>query len=569
MGIESGKAFQASNVLLLSLPRPVTARLASGQGHDGAQAVEYGYTSLIRGFNGAGHVDGTGQGRLAAANGIGVQQGVATGGEMGRFPSVEGLKEQSVHVAKKDDRYGPEQIGGNSESGQGPWQPPQHHCSKLAKGFLQGQGLPDGRGAVYDGAVEGNGMNIGVYQNHSNNSAVRNAFGDGASGQYVGAQSGSRQPEPSRLAAPQQQMQVPLQPESSIPQHRCCHQVPYDVCTHKKAHLSGISAELDAVCEQLAEADAYGEHVKELQRECKRLLEIKNALKRVCLQPSATMQMDTMEKKVAPSACVQVQSAGATTNMHQAMGTGCVAMSGPGQSEYAGYHQQAGPGHSNATYRMPYDSSRHEKMMDANPEWNEDLPAQQQILEVDTHILQRVHADRVDASDDPAWKMTDFPWSDAMNHQNIELFGNSSFRLHQLAVINATLAGRDVFVLMPTGGGKSLCYQLPAVLSSGVTVVVTPLVSLIQDQVFHLTNLGISARLLASYEKNQDGGETMREVMRGNVKVLFLTPEKLEQSAGTRSMLEKLHAEKRLSRVVIDEAHCVSQWGHGRCFAFC
>ena len=169
----------------------------------------------------------------------------------------------------------------------------------------------------------------------------------------------------------------------------------------------------------------------------------------------------------------------------------------------------------------------------------------------------------MDASDDPAWKKDDFPWSDAMKEENVSLFGNTSFRLHQHAVMNATLAGRDVFVLMPTGGGKSLCYQLPAVLSQGVTVVITPLVSLIQDQVFHLTNLGISAKLLGSYEKGNDAGATMREVMRGNVKVLFLTPEKLDASHGTRSMLEKLHSEKRLSRVVIDEAHCVSQWGHG------
>lgn len=550
MGTESGKTFQASNVLLLSLPRPVTARLASGQGHDGSQAVDYAYKSLIQGFNGSGSVDGTVQGKLAEANGIGVQR-VGGGDERGRFPTVMGCsKEYSKSIKVNNTVYGPKPVAGVGEVGQGSsWQPVQQQSSNGPGG---GQGVGplepvEGKGVVYGGAAEGNGMIVDTRAEQLNHAVVGNGFGDGTHKRYEGAQNGS------------------LQPQSAIPQHRCCHQVPYDVCLHKKAHLSGISAELDAVCEQLVEVDSHEEHIKELQKECKRLLEIKNALKRACSQSSALMQID--DKEVAPNLCVQGQSAGPTTKIyqgHQAEGTS----GGLGQLEYPGYQQQADHGHANATYGMSYESTREENRVDANPEWNDNVPAQQQILEVDAHSLQRVHADRVDASNDPAWKKTDFPWSDAMDRHNIELFGNSSFRLHQLAVINATLAGRDVFVLMPTGGGKSLCYQLPAVLSSGVTIVVTPLVSLIQDQVFHLTNLGISAKLLASYEKNQDGGETMREVMRGNVKVLFLTPEKLEQSAGTRGMLEKLHAEKRLSRVVIDEAHCVSQWGHGTSCAF-
>ena len=554
MGTESGKAFQASNVLLLSLPRPVTARLASGQGQDGSQAVDYAYKSLIQGFNGARNVDGMGQGRLAEANGIGVQR-VGGGDERGRFPTVRGCSEHhSGTLVANNGSYGPKSVTEVGEVGQGlSWQPVRQQSSNGPGGQSVGPFVPvEGKGIVYGGAAERNGMNVDKGVKQSNHAVIGNGFGDGTSRQYEGAQNGS------------------LQPQSAIPQHRCCHQVPYDVCIHKKAHLSGISAELDAVCEQLVEVDAHEEHVKELQKECKRLLEIKNALKSVCSQPSAPMQID--DKETSPNLCVQGQSAGPTSNIyqgHQAMHTECGPSSGLGQGEYPGYQQQADHGHSNATYRMSYESTRQENRVDANPEWNDNVPAQPQILEVDAHSLQRIHADRVDASNDPAWKKTDFPWSNAMDRHNVELFGNSSFRLHQLAVINATLAGRDVFVLMPTGGGKSLCYQLPAVLSSGVTIVVTPLVSLIQDQVFHLTNLGISAKLLASYEKNQDGGETMREVMRGNVKVLFLTPEKLEQSAGTRGMLEKLHAEKRLSRVVIDEAHCVSQWGHGAsCFLY-
>lgn len=329
---------------------------------------------------------------------------------------------------------------------------------------------------------------------------------------------------------------------SLIPHYTCCHQVPYDTCVHRKTHLRGITAEVEASLELLVEC--HESEFKEMQKECRRLLDIRNALRKACgSDVGVPLLPGTGNNPVTPPVSDdQIVSHAAHHKYVE-------------QVRSDEHHERRVQEYTNAPRTYEREQGYEAEHALAPPEHS--------ILEIDTHALHSMKNDRVDASNDPAWKKEDFPWSAAMKQENISLFGNKSFRLHQHAVMNATLAGRDVFVLMPTGGGKSLCYQLPAVLSPGVTVVITPLVSLIQDQVFHLTNLGISAKLLGSYEKGNDAGATMRDVMRGNVKVLFLTPEKLDASAGTRSMLEKLHSEERLSRVVIDEAHCVSQWGHG------
>eukprot|EP00271_Cylindrocystis_brebissonii_P007216 TRINITY_DN2048_c0_g1_i1.p1 TRINITY_DN2048_c0_g1~~TRINITY_DN2048_c0_g1_i1.p1 ORF type:complete len:969 (-),score=133.74 TRINITY_DN2048_c0_g1_i1:474-3170(-) len=130
--------------------------------------------------------------------------------------------------------------------------------------------------------------------------------------------------------------------------------------------------------------------------------------------------------------------------------------------------------------------------------------------------------------------------------------------------MNATLSGRDVCVLMPTGGGKSLTYQLPAVCVPGVTLVVSPLVSLIFDQIMHLEQANIVAACLSA---SQDWSEQQRILADLNstcckIKLLYVTPEKIARSDVLFRQLETLHRRDLLARIVIDEAHCVSQWGH-------
>ncbi|GBG63031.1 hypothetical protein CBR_g34731 [Chara braunii] len=158
----------------------------------------------------------------------------------------------------------------------------------------------------------------------------------------------------------------------------------------------------------------------------------------------------------------------------------------------------------------------------------------------------------------------DFSWSTEIQIMNWKHFGNRSFRPNQREVINATMSGRDCFVLMPTGGGKSLTYQVPAACNSGVTLVVSPLVSLIRDQIMHLEEANIPAAYLSA---NLTWEETLA-VLNGisepdpRYRLLYVTPEKIARSNSLFSTLEQLYRRDMLSRIVIDEAHCVSQWGH-------
>lgn len=137
------------------------------------------------------------------------------------------------------------------------------------------------------------------------------------------------------------------------------------------------------------------------------------------------------------------------------------------------------------------------------------------------------------------------------------VFGYDDFRPGQWEVIEAALAGQDVFAVMPTGSGKSMCYQLPALVAGGLTLVVSPLIALMRDQVGQLTRAGVAAASLNSMNSESEAAEAWDRLNAGELRLLFVSPERLA-GEGLVGRLRRLG----VTRLAIDEAHCVSQWGH-------
>jgi ATP-dependent DNA helicase RecQ len=138
-----------------------------------------------------------------------------------------------------------------------------------------------------------------------------------------------------------------------------------------------------------------------------------------------------------------------------------------------------------------------------------------------------------------------------------QYFGYSAFRPLQEKIISDSLAGRDVFALMPTGGGKSLCFQLPALLRNGLTIVVSPLISLMKDQVDALRASGIAATFLNSTLDGAEARTRLRGLHRGEYRLLYLAPERLMLDTFLERALNW-----NITQIAIDEAHCISEWGH-------
>lgn len=187
-----------------------------------------------------------------------------------------------------------------------------------------------------------------------------------------------------------------------------------------------------------------------------------------------------------------------------------------------------------------------------------------ELLDERRTILAEQRAAQRDAVEHTTDYTATFPWSTELLRRARTVFDIEAFRAGQECVCNAAMDGRDVVVVMPTGAGKSLCYQLPALLSDAVTLVISPLIALMHDQVVNLRARGVPCALLSSTTTKEEASAVLRAV-RDDVeapKLLYVTPERVAKSKTLLAALQHAYEQGRLSRLVVDEAHCCSTLGH-------
>lgn len=189
---------------------------------------------------------------------------------------------------------------------------------------------------------------------------------------------------------------------------------------------------------------------------------------------------------------------------------------------------------------------------------------QQYLLQRKSGIKDKIQALKSAQLASRDWNGTDFPWSDKLESTLKNVFKIKEFRPYQLPTMNAILSKEDTILLMPTGGGKSLCYQLPSLVANGFFLVVCPLVALMEDQIRALRKRDIPSYMLSQSTPKDETKLAMMSMVdkKSPMKLLYVTPERMAKSKTFMNKLQQAHEMGRLACIAIDEVHCCSQWGH-------